>query len=65
LGAEVDLRANWTDFTYISYPVSTRKIHLVFYNFPEKYKSREESLNFLKENGDSILTDLKKFNFGQ
>jgi len=60
-----DISANLTNFTFISYPVSTREMHLVIYDFPEKYKSRNETYSFLKENGSDILAGLKKFDFGK
>jgi hypothetical protein len=62
---KVDISANWTTYTFVSYPASTRKMHIVLYVFPEKYKSMKESLSLLKENGSDILAGLKNVDFGK
>jgi hypothetical protein len=65
LEARIDTKSNHVDCTYISYPLTAGKMHFVLYNFPGKYKTREEAFNFLKENEGSILDSLKKIDFGQ
>jgi hypothetical protein len=62
---KADTGANLTSYTFIDYPASTRKMHLVLYAFPQKYKSMNESFSFLKENGINVLADLKKLDFGK
>lgn len=62
---KVGMSSNVTDMTYITYPASTRKMRFVLCSFPEKYKSRQEALSFLKENGEDMLGELKKIDFGK
>lgn len=63
-GATVNISANATAYTFLSYPASARKMRFVLYSFPTKYKSRDEAFLFLKENGSNIFESLKKFDFG-
>ena len=49
--------------TELTLSPEVRKIHLIFWSFPDSYKKPEEAYNYLKENGEELLEKLRKFKF--
>jgi len=49
--------------THITLSPKTKKIHLIFWSFPDSYKKPVDAYNYLKENGNKLLEKLREFNF--
>ena len=60
---EVKMLKGSSPRTMLTLSPEIRKIHLLFWNFPDSYKKPEDAYQYLKENGEGLLKKLKNFQF--